>query len=76
MNRCTYPVPIRRGRLGRWLGRPTRRPCGKPAVWHVMIWGRVPFTRPPDWSALRCQGHRCHDIQERILADHIREVML
>jgi len=76
MSTCTYPVTVRRRLRWPWKPRTTRRPCGKPGIWRVMIWSRVPFTRRPDWEAVRCSGHRCHDIQERMLADHIREEML
>ncbi len=79
MNKCTYPIIVRRSYLYRVFGgRHTfTRSCGKPAVWRVMIWTRLPFApRRPDWQALRCQGHRSHDVQERMLADRIREEML
>jgi hypothetical protein len=78
VSRCTYPVRVTRS----WLFRVTggrheyARSCGQPGAWRVRMWARPPFTRLPDFEAIRCARHKASDVQERMLSQHIRETLL
>lgn len=75
---CTYPVTVRYRLRWPWKPFTSRRLCGKRASWRVMFWADLPRSRedPPTSTVYRCMGHRCHDVQARMLSQLTREIRL